>query len=296
MKVDDAVAHLTKLGLDQDEALVFVHLSTLGRPAKVSEVAAAGLPRPRVYRIANRLMQRNFVFSTFTSPVRFQSIGVEELLRQLEGLEAEKAVERQRARQELAATLSALVPVGKQVGKNLFRIHQGRAEIVRNVDRLVRDAKRRLDAITTFPGAVSIAESSGVLGAMERRAKQGLAERLIVRHAPDARASFEWMKDSPHAELRLLDGEDHVRFLIADGEQMVLWVVHDPSRGLGAAGEPAGSPRRPGGLASWSAPEDVALWSEARDFVRTMQFLFEVLWQQAAKGPVEAQATECERR
>lgn len=263
MKIQEIVDRLTVLGLDQDEAAVYVHLSMMG-PSKASDVAAAlRLHRTETYRTLQNLVQRGFASATLSRPQRFQAAPPERLFTEILAAQQARSENIQRAQSEIAPALGALrSQTGGPSSKNTFKVLQGRREIYAVVERMAREATTSLRGLSTHDGAVAMADLSSILELMARRATEGLQVRLVLRTTPQTRAKLLAMPEAPAMGLRHLEGDRVMRFVIQDDAALLLWVVSDPSTRL-------------------TSEEDVAIWSDAADFVGTQGVLFEAVWREA---------------
>lgn len=263
VKIQEIVDRLTVLGLDQDEAAVYVHLSMMG-PSKASDVAAAlRLHRTETYRTLQNLVQRGFASATLSRPQRFQAAAPERLFTEILAAQQARSENIQRAQSEIAPALGALrSQTGGPASKNTFKVLQGRREIYAVVERMARDATGAFRGLSTHEGAVAMADLSGMLELMARRAAEGVDVKLILRTNAQTRAKLLALPESAAMHLRHLETDKTMRFVLQDETALLMWVVSDPSTRL-------------------TSEEDVAIWTDAVDFVATQAMLFEAVWREA---------------
>jgi len=272
VRVREVVQRLTVLGLSEAEAATYVHLTMVG-PAKASDVAAAlHLHRSEAYRTLQRLSQRGFVAATLSRPTRFEAAPPERLFRELQEAERSRAEHITQARGSLGADLEALRAGGSEdFTRAGVRVIQGRREIYRHLERMVRAAKAELRAVSTHEHAVGMSELAGILDIAVARAGEGLTLRAVVRSTATGAARRAGLPKVEGAEVRALDTPRVMRFVIADKAELLLWVVSDPSQRL-------------------ASEKDVALWTDAADLVGLQGLLFEAVWR--AAGPVDGGEAE----
>lgn len=263
MKIQEIVDRLTILGLDQGEAAVYVHLSMMG-PSKASDVAAAlRMHRTETYRTLQNLVQRGFASATLSRPQRFQAAPPERLFQEILSAQQARSENIQRAQLDIGPALGALrSQTGLPSSKNTFKVLQGRREIYAVLERMARDAHQSIRALSTHEGAVAMGDLSGILELVGRRADEGVEVRLILRTTPATRSRLLAMPDAGRLSLRHLDTDRIIRFVLQDETALLLWVVSDPSTRL-------------------TSEEDVAIWTDAVDFVGTQSVLFDAVWREA---------------
>jgi sugar-specific transcriptional regulator TrmB len=264
VKVQDIIDRLSVLGLDADEAAVYVHLSIMG-PSKASDIAAAlKMHRTETYRTLQNLVQRGFATATLSRPARFEAAAPERLFQEILAAQLARQESIQRAQTEISGALSSLRgATGQPLSKNTFKILQGRREIYAVLERMLREAHAEVKAVSTHAGALQMGDMAGLLDVGAQRAREGLRLRAVL-HIDDASRQRLAALQTPRMEFRHVEEARVARFAIADDRELLLWVVSDPSSRLAAAG-------------------DVALWTDAADFVGTQSLLFESLWREASR-------------
>lgn len=262
LKLQEIIDRLTVLGLDQDQAAVYVHLSMMG-PSKASDVAAAlRMHRTETYRTLQDLVQRGFASSTLSRPARFQASPPEALFQEILAAQQTRNENIERARTEIAPALTTLrQQEGGTLSKNSFKVLQGRREIYSVFERLLREAQRTVRILTTHEGELGMADMAGLLDLLGRRAEEGVDMRLLLRATPAAQAKLALLSKGAQVEVRHLDSDRIMRFALADDNALLIWVVSDPSSRL-------------------TSEDDVAVWTDATDFVGTQSVLFDAAWRE----------------
>lgn len=265
MKVQDIIDRLNVLGLDPDEAAVYVHLSIMG-PSKASDVAAAlKMHRTETYRTLQNLVQRGFATATLSRPAKFEAAAPERVFQDILAAQQARQESIQRAQSEISDALSSLRGgQGAPLTKNTFKVLQGRREIYAVAERMLREGRGEVKAVSTHPGAFAMADMAGLVDLAEQRAREGVRVRAVLRADPAHRQRLLGLQQEPGLQVRHVEEPRVVRFIVADDRELLVWVVSDPSTRLAAA-------------------QDVAIWTDAADFVGTQSALFESLWREAAR-------------
>lgn len=264
VRFQDIADRLTAAGMGQDEARVFLHLSTQGgRPA--SAVARAlGLSRAAVYRALARLAERDFVRSTNDHPARFEATPLEHVFDELLVLERARVEDLERLRGDLVAAASALgqTPTTPPP-ERILRVLRGRQDIYVIVELMIREAKESLYLVSTHGPGLSVGARMGAWNHAMERVEGGLRVRCAVRPTQQSRAMLAESALRDGLEVReVVSGEGPFQLLVADGRDTLLWVLHDPSDRLDAA-------------------KDAAMWSNDPAFAAAQLRLFEALWDDA---------------
>jgi hypothetical protein len=97
---------------------------------------------------------------------------------------------------------------------------------------------------------------------MVKRAPEGLEMKLLMRESPGLEAALKPILAHRNVELRYMQTDAPVRLFLVDGREAVHWLVSDPTPGV-------------------EGRDDVAMWTNAPDFVRVQETLFDTLWQNA---------------
>lgn len=266
MHVSEILDRLVLLGLDEQEAHAYLHLSRAG-PAKAADVALAlKLGRTETYRTLTSLVQRNFAHITLGRPALYVARSLDDIVSDVRVAEQARLDNVLRIQREIVDAMSRLESTADAAAtRNPFRLVQGRREAYRTLERMLMAAQRSIDAVATHAASIPLGEASGLLDLATRRAAEGVRVRGVLHVADGMRGRLQQATDAG-ARFRHDAAERSMRFVIVDGRELLLWLVSDPSARL-------------------VAEADVAVWSSAPDFVATQWWLFERAW--AAATPVE---------
>jgi sugar-specific transcriptional regulator TrmB len=266
LSVPELIQALEILGLDHSEAAIYVHLTQAG-PTKASDVAATlRLRRPDVYRLLQRLVQRGFVTTVLGRPTRFQAAPPEQVFTEA-FRQQEAAWERiAQAKPGVIATLESLRGQGEMpADRAAFKLLQGRMDALRTVERLIHEAQEEVLILSTGRIlALETDDAANIFGLALRRAMEGLHVRAVLSAIPPPLLR----PLPPSFELRVSSSGRTMRFFIADGRELVAWMVTDPAKRLNAEG-------------------DIVHCSTAEESIVRHRTLFEYVWNDAK--PVSAE-------
>jgi HTH-type transcriptional regulator, sugar sensing transcriptional regulator len=134
--MDTAVEHLSRLGLREYEAKIYVALVGLGEANVRSIHEASGVPRPRVYDVLNSLAAKGFINIRQGSPLMYHAVRPESVVSFLKK-------DLDEAARESVKTLEALSVDKKQNYSPIWYVHSDWT-IQRNLEMLVDGVRREL--------------------------------------------------------------------------------------------------------------------------------------------------------
>lgn len=260
MKAQDAVeAFREALELAPSEAAIYVHLCVAG-PAKAGELAGTlKLHRNEVYRNAARLLQRGIIEMTLERPARYAAVRPEQvfddaLAQRIASIDHLKA-----ARTRVLSMLHELEPAEAAEKRSVYKVIQGRQEIALAQAQAIEHARERIQWATTFAPSVRIADLTGNLDLLARRASEGIRVQAAIRTNDAGWAALRNSLGRAGGELRKITLDGDIRLMIVDGAELLMWVVNDPTDAL-------------------KAKEEVAMLTTAPGFVQAEGVLFEQAW------------------
>lgn len=263
-RVQDLIDRLTHFGLRRDESSAYIHLLMEG-PSKASELAhATRLDRSQAYHVLDHLAARGFVTKRLTSPFLYEANPPDETIEGLVAHTRERLTQMERAQLEVVSALRGVhARPGQNLTKSAFRVVEGREGYYRLTMQMMRRAQKEVWIASTLPGGVERAEVGGLTEVARERAKEGVEFLVIVQASSTERAALgRLFGDVPGIQIRHIEHEIPMRFVIVDGKELQLGAVLDPSTKAWARG-------------------DVTMWTDARDLVLGQGVLFEELWARA---------------
>lgn len=277
MDLSSVVAHLEAVGIEADQARLYVHLLHNG-PSKASTMASiSGSSRTKVYRDLDKLVDRGLVEASLESPTVYRALGPTQLF---EGLLADRrrsVAEVERARERLMEPLETLAAEEAQGSRPFWQVVEGRLEILDRLGDLLDHAEREVRVLSTH--ALTFRADPPMTSLWDRireraEAEDGFTFRAVL-HVPDrARERMAALARVPGIDIRHTDEARMGHFIVFDQEETVAWLVADPSERLHVEG-------------------DAAVYTNADAFVSTKMFLFDALWERAT--PLVAKEDEADR-
>lgn len=230
--VDKSVLNLFHtLGLNEYESRTYSALLT-GGSATATEISdRAGIPRPRVYDVLDKLQKRGFVATQPERPVRFSALPLKEAFENLKSQrehEFKKGLEDiDRLAAEIESKLQAVEPVEESAGECVW-VLKDRNSIHSRIESLVQSAARSIVLSTSAKG---LEKKLPALESHLRAARQRGVDVRIVAPASDEKiakllSEFSVHKDS-EGRHRAVIADDHVLlFLTPDGsgEETGAWI------------------------------------------------------------------------
>lgn len=256
---------LHAVGLDEKDALIYVHLCIHG-PTKASDMAAAArLNRTEAYRSLDNLMRRGFVTAGLDRPTLYEATPPEKVFDEALAHHMARRTQLERAREVAIESLNhlRLSKPGAPL-KSGYKLLQGRAAIYAATEAMVRRARRSQWMVSTYFSASHATEQNTLYRTTMERAVEGIPMRFLLRETPGIVECLAPAVDQKGVELRFFDPEGPVRFTIVDDREVLMWLVTDPSDSL-------------------HARDDVAMWTNAQDFVYAQKLLYASLWERAAE-------------
>lgn len=264
--MQDLLRRLQAVDLDEKDALLYAHLCVRG-PTKASDLAAAArLNRTDAYRALDDLMRRGFVTASLDRPTLYAATPAEKVFDDALAQQTARRAQLEHAREAALAALSELRASAPEPSpRSSYKLLQGRAAIHAAAEAMVRGARIGQSMVSTYFSPEVATEQSPVYATTMERARQGLAMRLLVRETPGILERLAPALDQPSVRVRFFEPTGPLRFTIVDDREILMWLVTDSSPSL-------------------TAKDDVAMWTNAPDFLYAQRLLYDHLWE-AAREP-----------
>jgi sugar-specific transcriptional regulator TrmB len=257
----ELVERLGAIGLEPKDALLYLHLCLQG-PTKASEAAAASkLNRTEAYRALDHLIRRGFVTASLDRPTLYEATAPEKVFDDALAHHVARKQSIERARETTLAMLTQLRDKVPDQGplKASYKILQGRSAIYNAVDGMIRRARHSQRMVSTFFAPTNATDENAPYRTTVQRADGGLRMQLLVRDVPGMDKALAGIAGSPHVQVRTFEPSHTVRFTVVDDREVIVWLANDPSPSL-------------------AARDDVAMWTNAGDFVKNQLTLYDALW------------------
>lgn len=254
---------LEALGLEPDEASVYLRLLQVG-PAKVSQlVDHVDLSRSSLYRVLDELVEEGFVSKSLERPTVYTpedprtifELGSQELESRLDRLEDVQG--------RVLGPLQELAGAdGHEAQAHHWKRIEGASRIYEVIAKRSREAEERIEVVSNHGLCQrhELAEVERAWRTLAERGRQGVAVNLLLGFEPPTEQVPDDVLESCE-EVRAFRQETTVHFLLFDREELVL--VVRPQAGAGGG------------------DEEMAVWTDAPGILATHEALVESLWPRA---------------
>lgn len=257
----EIVERLVAIGLDEREAKLYVDLLTRGASRASDAAARVKLKRTETYRALESLMKHGFVTARLTRPVEYEASPPETVFADLLARHEQRRADIETLRERVASVAAKSKATDEGDGRFGYRMIQGRRAILAATESVIRGAKEGIVAASSHFSPALVTPGNRAYQSLVRRAADGIPIELLVREHPNFERALAALTAHRVVRTRFLDIPDGVRFIIADDREIIFWLVSDPTVAL-------------------DARDDVAMWTNANDFVRAQRTLFDSLWPQ----------------
>lgn len=259
--LEDLVAQLASLGMEDDHARLYLHLIQAG-PSKASTLASlSGFSRSKVYRTLDAMSSEGYAEVQLGQPRVFRAVEPETLMDRFEDRWTRGAERVRSARDQLIEPLTSLA--GAQTPSPdgpSWRTVQGRLSLV---DELIDQVETADEEVLVAACAEEMASQSPPLTrfweVLNRRDGEGPAVRVIVPGGSDPVD----LPVSPAFPVRRVDDTGAGCFAVVDRSRLLTRAFADTTDGV-------------------NAEDDVAVVTDAQSSVSQYLLLFEMLWDAAA--------------
>ena len=264
MAEDAIVSQLTDYGLDNEEARAYIALNKLG-PSKASTLASVlKFDRVKTYRILDSLRSAGVVESSLSKPMRFTAVSLEKAVDSLIVEFREKVTKMEASKEDLLEAWAKLPTLAEPLSGPKFKIHQGRLKIHSELSRMTKLAKQEILLLTTR-NDLNRMLYSGVYDALAEASRAGKSIRILTQIDKSA---IEMTKEYEGiSKLRHMDMPGLASFYTVDNNEILISVTSEDSMKLDDS-------------------RDVALSTDATEFVRVVKVFFQTSWE----GALDAQA------
>lgn len=266
----EVVERLAAIGLEDREARLYVDLLLHGASRASDAAARVKLKRTETYRALESLMKDGFVTARLTRPVEYEASPPEAVFSDLLARHEQRRTDIEALRERVASMAARVrAPDDDGEGRHGYRIIQGRRAILSATESMIRTARERVTLVSAYFSPAIVTPGNRAYHTLVRRASEGLAIDLLVREHANFERALSPLIGQRNVRTRFVELPQAVRFLIVDEREIVFWLASDPTIGL-------------------EGREDVAMWTNAIDFVHAQRALFDALWaegREAARLP-----------
>lgn len=242
--IDEVAGKLEALGLDEDEASLYLALISHG-PSKASTVASlTGYSRGKIYRLLDQMAEEGVISVALGHPRVYRARPPGELL---EGMRQDLDREQRRIQEVEDRVLPAIQALAADAGEEggpQWVVIEGRLAVLRAAIKLIEGADQEVAFLGTQPLLATDAPMVRALHrALAARATQGLEVRCLL--SEDLSRGLEDL-DEGAVDRRALGSPPAAQLLIVDGREVLQWLVMDTSTKMALDGEAAVQSDAPG--------------------------------------------------
>lgn len=262
MKIDHIRTRLEELGLDEEEADIYVHLQRLGQ-AKASDVAdLADLHRSKAYRLLESLVEEGFVESTMGRPKYYVPVELDDVFTRLRRRAKQRVEVVDRIHDELADAIEDLQAEAETPEEPRVQFLSDRMEGMRRVADMIAGAKERVRAVALHEVVPSTLPKLGDLIRLgAERAAEGVDVRVVLNMDAETREAAAEVLDTDGFQVRQGEPTPIASFVLVDDEAIV-WMRIDPSGKI-------------------NTESDVIMVTDAPEFLKLLEMQFEATWPDA---------------
>jgi HTH-type transcriptional regulator, sugar sensing transcriptional regulator len=206
-------------------ALLSRGVSTAGELSNISDV-----PRSRTYDILESLEKKGFIVMKLGKPIKFVALKPEEVIERVKkNLLVDAQVKTKRLEvlkgDDVLKELSTLFTQGVKFVQpaDLSGSLRGRQNLYNHLDMMIREAQKSITLVTTPDGLSRKLEV--LMPSLEKAKKRGVKIRIA---APITPQNSKIAKDfSKVAEIRSAEDKMKARFMIVDGQQLLMMLLDD---------------------------------------------------------------------
>lgn len=264
MDLSDLVSRLTLLGLDEDEAHVYLRLVQQG-PSKASDLTPYfEMSRSKLYRVLDDLAEKGYLTKSMERPTMFDPVDPMEAFRVAIDRLSTRQNQLHRLAEELEDPLADLESTGSEESSENWQLVEGVDRIYDRIHDATVRAEESLwlasnDAMSLRTDVPAIEE---IWHLVAERAEDGLQTRLLLDvQAQDEDRVPDWLPNDA-LKFRTFEASEPVHFLLLDGHQVILWA-------------------RTSSLEGPQETDPVAVWTDAPGVVASQRLLFRTLWSTA---------------
>ena len=263
MALERLTQRLVDVGFAEDEAGIYLFLSSMGPTPARTVARRFNLNRMRAYRTLKALEERGLVQRIMGRPVNFVAAPLQEVLvHQMDGLR-ERLSDLEANEEEILDDWSRLAQDGmKLIEEPRFRIFQGRQQVFDLLQQMCDRAVDEICLVTTMSDLtrLSIWGMDDRLRELSRKGK-----RIRVLTQVDATNLHEIEEYLEFAQSRHLALPSPMRFAIIDERETLTTVAMDDSM-------------------SMTTQNDTGLWTNASSYVTAMKVFYDAVWSLAPKA------------
>jgi sugar-specific transcriptional regulator TrmB len=257
MAEEKVVKGLVVFGLTKDDAEMYLFLLRAGPCSAGTVERRMRVNRMRIYRQLRSLQEKGLVETSMGRPAEFTALPLEHLLNGHLEKQRHLVATLERSRDEIIDHNKKLQRIEDSPRRPRFRILQGREQVYDWLNQMWERATIAVCLRTTVSDLIRLSSAGADYGLRLLQKKRVSVQVLTYVDSPTAQAILDVLG---FVEVRHADHPISGRLCIVDGKEVFTTFAMDESQNLTAMG-------------------DVGLWTDARDYVRSMSDFFLLSWE-----------------
>jgi len=266
--LESILEKLRTLGLTENEANVYFHLSKTGSEKASNLAKFVGVSRVQLYSILKSLQEKGFVESTFEYPAYYIAVPLAKVIDLFIKAKETEVHEMKKSKNIILSQWEQLQLDTATSDKSKFMVLQGRKFVYSKIKQMIQHTKKVLRVVTSSQGIVQACQA-GLLDLSYVREQKSKVHFRFITNLTDFSMGLDIIKGlieaskgaSLHAEPRIADlgSGNFPRFVIADDYELIFFLK--PTDDLDSIDE-----------------KDTGLWTNNRVLVNAFEAFFEELW------------------
>ena len=236
---------LVELGLTQNEAKVYMYLAKSGSKKAIEVSKALNIPRTETYHLLARLQNKGLIMVTIQHPIKYIAKPFEDTIQTLIGTIEEKVRSFEKKKDGLLHQWKALPEFAydNDEGRDKLQILEGKTSVYTKARELCNGAEAKL---------LILAGEKELLRFYHYDVLDNIdVDADILTNISN---KFATILEEINADVSINDELNAPCFIIKDYKEMLLFMDNENSRDV------------------------VALWTDCRSLIQSMELLFEKLW------------------
>lgn len=257
LQVDRVKGELTKFGLTQNQAKVFIYLGKYGPKTAPEVVSALQMPRTETYHLLTQLQNKGIITVEFSSPTVYSALPFDKAIFMLINSEKEKISMLAKKEEELTdlwETIPTMESESKDMKKEQLQMLNGVAHVNSKIKDMIERTETELQIFFTLKDLARFYHQD-LLKALSK-------SRNEVKYIVSAAGKIpKFLKESDKGKIKIINNPkvQNQCFIVKDSDEVLIFLRN-----------------------SDNYYSDVfACWTNSKSFVDSMYMLFKCCWERA---------------
>lgn len=176
---EDLVNELTRFGLEDNDALMYLGLLQMGSVTVGNLSTKLEIDRGKAYRSLNRLRNVGLVSTTFSNPTICRAVNPDEALLSIIQRKEDEIITMQKLASKIVNDLKHVKKENTSIENSSFTIIQGRSNIYARVGKLIQESNSTIYLITTVEDVLRMYHTS-IPEKIKLKKNHGVEVRLLT--------------------------------------------------------------------------------------------------------------------